>query len=58
MTNLPKLDFLYFNLEHTEENYLNKRNLYYDKIEWDDRRFKSYAQKCSFEQLIYLVIYR
>jgi len=26
MKKLPKLDFLYFNLEHTEENYLNKKN--------------------------------
>ncbi|WP_337966798.1 hypothetical protein [uncultured Flavobacterium sp.] len=57
MTNLPKLDFLYFNLEHTEENYLNNKELYYSKFEWDDRRFKSYAQKCSFEELIYLMIY-
>lgn len=57
MTNLPKLDFLYFNLELTEENYLNSKELYYSKFEWDDRRFKSYAQKCSFEELIYLMIY-
>jgi hypothetical protein len=27
MTNLPNLDFLYFNLEHTEENYKNNETI-------------------------------
>ncbi|WP_072962509.1 hypothetical protein [Flavobacterium aquidurense] len=57
MTNLPKLDFLYFNLEHTEENYLNKRNLYYNKVDWDERHFEDYVKVCSFEELIFLMIY-
>jgi hypothetical protein len=57
MNNLPKLDFLYFNLEHTEENYLNRKELYYDKVDWDERHFEDYAETCSFEELIYLMIY-
>lgn len=57
MTNLPKLDFLYFNPELTEENYSNKREIYYDKVDWDERHFEDYAETCSFEELIYLMIY-
>lgn len=57
MTNLPKLDFLYFNLEHTEENYLDRKELYYDKVDWDERHFEDYAKTCSFEELVYLMIY-
>lgn len=57
MTNLPKLDFLYFNLEHTEENYLNRTELYYSKFDWEERRFEKYTETCSFEELIYLMIY-
>lgn len=57
MNNLPKLDFLYFNLEHTEENYLTSRQLYYDKIDWDDRHFDDYTKVCSFEELIFLMVY-
>lgn len=57
MNNLPKLDFLYFNLEHTEENYLSRKELYYDKVDWDERHFEDYAKTCSFEELVYLMIY-
>jgi len=57
MNNLPKLDFLYFNLEETEENYLNRTELYYSKFDWEERRFENYAETCSFEELIYLMIY-
>jgi hypothetical protein len=57
MINLPKLDFLYFNLESTEKNYLNRRELYYDKVDWDERHFEDYILTCSFEELLYLVIY-
>lgn len=57
MNNLPKLDFLYFNPELTEENYMDKREIYYDKVGWDERRFEDYAETCSFEELIYLMIY-
>lgn len=57
MNTLPKLDFLYFNLELTEENYLNRTELYYNKVEWDDRRFKEYLKACSTDELIYLLIY-
>ncbi|WP_343697109.1 hypothetical protein [Flavobacterium sp.] len=56
MTNLPKLDFLYFNLEHTEENDLKSRQLYYDKFDWDENNFDNYIKKCSLEELIYLMI--
>ncbi|GAA3773742.1 hypothetical protein [Flavobacterium ginsengiterrae] len=57
MNNLPKLDFLYFNLELTEENYLNRRSLYYDAVDWDERHFEDYVETCSFEELIFLMIY-
>lgn len=57
MTNLPNLDFLYFNPEITEENYSDKREIYYDKVGWDERHFENYAETCSFEELIYLMIY-
>lgn len=57
MTNLPKLDFLYFNLDQTEENYINKKELYYAKVDWDERHFEDYTEHCSFEELIYLFIY-
>ncbi len=57
MLNLPKLDFLYFNPEHTEENFFNARELYYAKVDWDERHFEDYTETCSFEELIYLMIY-
>ncbi|GAA3773728.1 hypothetical protein [Flavobacterium ginsengiterrae] len=57
MNNLPKLDFLYFNLELTEENYINRKKLYYDQVNWDERHFEDYAESCSFEELIFLMIY-
>lgn len=57
MANLPKLDFLYFNLERTEENYLTSRQLYYDKFDWDENHFDDYIRGCSFEELIYVMIY-
>ena len=57
MTNLPKLDFLYFNLERTEENYLTSRQLYYDKFDLDENHFDDYIRGCSLEELVYLMIY-
>lgn len=57
INNLPKLDFLYFNLEETEENYLNRTELYYSKFDCDERYFENYAENCSFEELIFLMIY-
>lgn len=57
MTNLPKLDFLYFNLERTEENYLTSTQLYYDKFDWDENHFDDYIRGCSLEELVYLMIY-
>jgi len=57
INNLPKLDFLYINLEHTEDNYFNRVKLYYDKVDWDERHFEDYAERCSFEELIFLMIY-
>ncbi len=57
MTNLPKLDFLYFNLERTEENYLTSTQLYYDKFDWDENHFDDYIRGCSLEELVYLTIY-
>ncbi|WP_291152212.1 hypothetical protein [Flavobacterium sp. UBA7680] len=57
MKNLPKLDFLYFNLELTEENYLNRRELYYNKVDWDERHFENYVETCSFEELIFIMIH-
>ncbi|MFD1605499.1 hypothetical protein ACFSJW_02775 [Flavobacterium artemisiae] len=55
--NLPKLDFLYFNPERTNENFINRMQLHYDKFEWDDRHFDDYMETCSYEELIYLMIY-
>ena len=57
MNNLPKLDFLYFNLERTEENYLTSRQLYYDKFDLDENHFDDYIRGCSLEELVYLMIY-
>ncbi|WP_345145463.1 hypothetical protein [Flavobacterium ginsengiterrae] len=57
INNLPKLDFLYFNLELTEENYSNRRELYYAETDWDERHFEEYVESCSFEELIFLMIY-
>lgn len=57
MTNLLKLDFLYFNLEQTEYNFCNKRELYNNIVDWDERHFEDYAENCSFAELIYLMIY-
>ncbi|GAA3773721.1 hypothetical protein [Flavobacterium ginsengiterrae] len=57
INNLPKLDFLYINLERTEENYLNRIKIYYDKVDWDERHFEDYAETCSFEELIFLMIH-
>ncbi|WP_409415948.1 hypothetical protein [Flavobacterium sp. PS2] len=57
MNNLPKLDFLYFNLDRTEENYLTNTQLYYDKFDWDENHFDDYIRRCSLEELVYLMIY-
>lgn len=57
MNNLPKLDFLYFNLERTEENFLTTRQLYYDKFDWDENHFDDYIRGCSLAELVYLMIY-
>ncbi|MFD1604153.1 hypothetical protein ACFSJW_08390 [Flavobacterium artemisiae] len=57
MNNLPKLDFLYFNLEFTDENYFNRKELYYAQTDWDERHFEDYVETCSFEELIYLMVY-
>lgn len=57
MIYLPKLDFLYFNLEQTKENFINCRELYNNIVDWDEINFNNYAKSCSFEELIYLMIY-
>lgn len=57
MKKLPKLDFLYFDFDYTEEIYFNRRNLYYDKFYNDEEHFDNYSKTCSFEELIYLMIY-
>ncbi|MBE8725794.1 hypothetical protein [Flavobacterium hungaricum] len=57
MNNLPKLDFLYFNLEFTDENYFKRKELYYAQTDWDERHFEDYVETCSFEELIYLMVY-
>ncbi|KFF06430.1 hypothetical protein [Flavobacterium reichenbachii] len=57
MSKLPKLDFLYLDLERTEENYMNRREIYYTIVDWDERHFEDYAETCSFEELVYLMIY-
>lgn len=57
MTNLPKLDFLYFNLEETEENYINKNDIYWDAFEGDGYDFKNYIKSCTFNELIYIMLY-
>jgi hypothetical protein len=49
MNNLPNLDFLYFNLERTEENYLTSTQVYYDTFNWDENHFDDYIRGCSFE---------
>lgn len=57
MKKLPKLDFLYFDFDYTEEIYFNRKNLYYDKFYNDEEHFDNYCKTCSFEELIYLMIY-
>jgi hypothetical protein len=57
MNNLPKLDFLYFNPELTVENYMDKREIYYNIVGWDERHFDDYTKACSFDEVIYLMVY-